>query len=86
MATYEVSSSCVQNSANTLTWAATVKVDGEVAAGSTNCVVTLYQADGDNTRTAQAGVTDTKATPIADNTFNGSFTVALTEGCRLEFP
>lgn len=80
MSVYNVHGAAVQNASNLITWMAWVEVDGQVDTGASDCTVTLYSADGDNTRTAVSGATETVASPIADGTFNGSMTVNLTAG------
>ena len=80
MAQNYVEGSAVQDSANLITWAACLRVDGEILANPTNCRVTLTKCDGDGTETDESGGTETVATPSARGIFNGSMTVNLTAG------
>ena len=85
MATYRSTGSVTQNAANLLTWMAWCEKDGAIAASATNCTVTLYKVNGDGTETAESGATETDAAPTANDTFNGSMTVALDAGALYYF-
>lgn len=86
MATYKATGSVTQNAADLLTWCAWVEKDGAVVAG-TDCIVTLYQADGDGTESAVSGATETVDAPASatTNVFNGSMSVTLTTGALYYF-
>lgn len=80
MAVYQVCGAVNQDASGNLYWLAWCEQDGEPETGATDCTVTLYESDGDGTRTAEAGQTETVASPDASGVFNGRLTPDLTPG------
>lgn len=80
MAVYVSTGAAVQDSDNLIIWSAAVLKDLELLTGTSACTVTLYQCEGDGTSTAVSGATETQNDPDDRGVFNGSFTVALSEG------
>lgn len=80
---YIVTGGVVQDASNDIYWAAHVDNEGVIETDPTACTVTLYQCDGDNTRTAVSGATQTISAAPEGTTgvYNGKLSgVALTEG------
>ena len=80
---YIVAGGVIQDESNDLYWAAHVDNEGVIETDPTACSVALFLCDGDNTRTAVSGATESISAAPEGTTgvYNGKLSgVALTAG------